>query len=111
VVVADEDRGIVLPDVGQPSPIELYEASIIEQRCAEETGIGIRPIEKHPDGHKKDGSDGREADFGRTMMERDRIDAERLREEFEERQQRLAAEARRFIYREFPSRQTARTLR
>jgi hypothetical protein len=93
VVVADEDRGIILPDVGQPSPIELYEASIIEQRCAEETGIGVRPIERHPDGQKKDGSDGRDADFGRSLMERDSFDAERLREESEERQRRLATEA------------------
>jgi hypothetical protein len=58
VAVVDEDRWIILPDVGQPSPIEIYEASIIEQRCGEETGIGKKPTERHPDWHKKDGDDG-----------------------------------------------------
>jgi hypothetical protein len=92
VVVADEDRGIIVPDVGQPSPIEIYEASILEQRVAELTGLPNRPIEKHPDGHKKDGNDGRDSDFGRSMMERDHFDAERLREESEARQRQLALE-------------------
>jgi hypothetical protein len=53
----------------------------------------VRPIERHPDGHKKDGIDGQDAYFGRTMMDSDHFDAERLREESEERQRRLAAEA------------------
>jgi hypothetical protein len=52
VDVADAVRGIIILDVGQPSPIEIYEASILEQRVAEFTGLPNRPIEKHPDGHK-----------------------------------------------------------
>jgi hypothetical protein len=91
--VADPYRGIIIPDVGQPSPIEIYEASILEQRVAEFTGLPSRPIEKHPDGHKGDGNDGRDADFGRSMQERDHFDSEKLREESEERQRQLAYEA------------------
>jgi hypothetical protein len=93
VVVADEDRGIIVPDVGQPSPIEVHEASILEQRVAEFTAVGVRPIERHPNGHKKADVDGRDADFGRSMMEREGHDIEKLREESEARQRRLALEA------------------
>jgi hypothetical protein len=46
VNVADDDKGIVIPDVGNPSPIEVYEASIIEQKVSDETWIGPRPIER-----------------------------------------------------------------
>jgi hypothetical protein len=91
--VVDEDRGIIIPDVGQPSAIEIYEASVIEQSCAAETGIGARPIEIHPDWHKKDGSDGREADYGRTMMDREGQDGDKIGELSEEAQLRAAAEA------------------
>jgi hypothetical protein len=51
VNVVDDDRGIVVPDVGSPSPIEVYEASVIEQSVSTETGVGLRPLERHPDGH------------------------------------------------------------
>jgi hypothetical protein len=91
--VVEESRGIIIPDVGQPSPIEVCEASVLEQRVVEFTGLSSRPIEKHPDGHKKDGADSNDAAWGRSMMEREGRDLARILEEAEERKRQLALSA------------------
>jgi hypothetical protein len=43
----DEPKEII-PDVGVVSPIELYEASVSEQRVRAESGLPLIPIERHP---------------------------------------------------------------
>jgi hypothetical protein len=56
--VPDVENRAVTPDVGVPSPMEIYQASINEQRVAEHTGLPRRPIERHPAGHKGGPDDG-----------------------------------------------------
>jgi hypothetical protein len=48
--------------------MEVYEASPIGQRVSSQTSIGLRPIERHLDGHRTDPDDGRDSDFGRRVM-------------------------------------------
>jgi hypothetical protein len=59
-----------LPDVGTVSPIELYEASVSEQRVREEIGPPRIPIERHPDGHRFDPDDGKDPMFGRRQIDK-----------------------------------------
>jgi hypothetical protein len=65
----DEASRKVVPDVGIPSPIELYEASIAEHRVREATGLPKVPIERHPDRHKGDPDDGMDPAFGRRQID------------------------------------------
>jgi hypothetical protein len=52
------------PDVGEISPIELYEAGVSEARARFEEGLPSKPRERHPDGHKEDEGDGMDHMFG-----------------------------------------------
>jgi ribonuclease HI len=61
----DGPNQVINPEVGEISPIELYEASLSEARTRQEDGLPIRAIERHPDGHKEDADDGMDHMFGR----------------------------------------------
>lgn len=60
----------VLPDVGTPSQIEIYRASVIEREVASEEGGPCQPQEPHPDGYRDQGPDGRDSDFGNSYPRR-----------------------------------------
>jgi hypothetical protein len=63
----DGPNQVINPEVGEISPIELYEASLSEARTRYEDGLPIRAIERHPDGHKEDADDGMDHMFGRRV--------------------------------------------
>jgi hypothetical protein len=65
----DEASRQIRPDVGVPSPIEIYESSVVEQRVREDTGLKPVPIERHPGGHKQDPDDGRDRAFGNRAID------------------------------------------
>jgi hypothetical protein len=65
----DEVSRRITPDMGIPSQIELYEASVSEQRVRGETGLPRIPIERHPDGHKGDPDNGPDPAFGRRQID------------------------------------------
>jgi hypothetical protein len=68
VSVIEEGREVV-PDVGMLSPIDIYEPSVIEQRVSADTGLELRPSERHPDGHRTDPDDRQHDDFGSRVFE------------------------------------------
>jgi hypothetical protein len=66
VIESDEtDPSIVKTEVELTS-YEVHKASILEQDVREKTGNPAMPITPHPDGHKKDGKDGRDDVFGKS---------------------------------------------
>jgi hypothetical protein len=65
---------------------------VIEQKVSAETRIGSRPIERHPDGHKKEPKDSRDANFGRSFGEQEGKDRLRIQAETEARRARDASE-------------------
>jgi hypothetical protein len=65
-VMARQEGEPVLPDVGTPSQMEVYRASIIEREVASEEGRPCQPQETHPDGYRDHGPDRRDSDFGNS---------------------------------------------
>jgi hypothetical protein len=62
----DEASPLVVRAETELTGYEVYKASEIEQEVREKTGNPAMPIQPHPDGHKKDGKDGRDDAFGRS---------------------------------------------
>jgi hypothetical protein len=60
----DGDTQVVGRVVGEISPIELYEASVEENRARAMAGLPPKEIDANPDGHKGDEDDGHDAMFG-----------------------------------------------
>jgi hypothetical protein len=56
----------IVREEAELAAIELHKASEIEQEVREHTGIKENPLPPHPDGHKKDGKDGRDDAFGKS---------------------------------------------
>jgi hypothetical protein len=53
--IAVPDHEAVFPDCVDPTPIEVCQAIIIEQKVTSETGFPRRPLEIHLDGYRKEG--------------------------------------------------------
>jgi hypothetical protein len=60
----DGDNQVIGREVGQISPVELYEASLEENRARARAGLPLKALDAHPDGHKGDEDDGNDPMFG-----------------------------------------------
>jgi hypothetical protein len=60
----DGDNEVIGRDVGQISPVEMYEASLEENRARAKVGLPPKALDDHPDGHKGDEDDGNDPMFG-----------------------------------------------
>jgi hypothetical protein len=74
--IVDSIREINVIQDGQPLAMEggaislneLRKMSEVEQSVRDETGIPFQKVEPHPDGFKKEGSDGRDHVFGKSTV-------------------------------------------
>jgi hypothetical protein len=66
VIESDEADPSIVKTEAELTNYEVYKASETEQAVRDKTGNPAMPLMPHPDGHKKDGKDGRDDVFGKS---------------------------------------------